>query len=79
MNIQKLTITPLEKGVSAYITQNPTTESAGRLISERLLSSSGYYNTEKPARALRKIPKWMKGFVNPEALVVKDRKFKINI
>lgn len=78
MNIQKLTITPLEKGLSSYVTQNPTIESAGRLISERLLSSNGYYNREKPARALRKIPKWMKDFVNPETLVVKERKFDIN-
>lgn len=78
MKINKLTITSLECGFPNYICKRPSNESAGILIKERLAAAQSQYNSERPARALRKIPKWLKGFVNPKALVVKERKFDIN-
>ncbi len=78
MEIKKLTISPLISGFQNYVYSRPSNESAGVLIKERLVSGESFYNSDRPARALRKIPKWLKGFVNPKALVVKERKFDIN-
>ena len=71
MKIQKLTITPLENGCPSFFTLNPSTKDAAMMISQRLSHEKSQYNAERPARALRK-------FVNPKALVVKERKFDIN-
>ena len=48
------------------------------MISQRLSHEKSQYNTERPARALRKMSKWLREFANPNALVVKERKFDVN-
>lgn len=78
MKIQKLTITPLENGCPSFFTLNPSAKDAAMMISQRLSHEKSQYNAERPARALRKMPKWLKEFVNPKTLVVKERKFDIN-
>ena len=47
-------------------------------IKELINNKFQIYDAKRPARALRKMPKWLKEFVNPKALVVKERKFDIN-
>lgn len=77
MNVKKLTITPLMSGCQSYETRNPSTEVASLLIKERLSHVDSQYNQTRPPRALRKLPKWLKSFVNPNTLVVKENKFNI--
>ena len=63
MKISKLTITPLSKGWSSTVIENPTTERAQILINDRL--NSGFADFNKKPRVYRRIPKFLKGFVNP--------------
>ena len=78
MKINKLTITPLENGCPSFFILNPSTKDATMMISQRLSHEKSQYNTERPARALRKMSKWLREFANPNALVVKERKFDVN-
>lgn len=78
MKISKLTITPLETGCPSFFVLNPSTKDATMMISQRLSHEKSQYNTERPARALRKMSKWLREFANPNALVVKERKFDVN-
>ena len=73
MKITKLTITPLSKGWYGTVIELPAPERAGRLIKERL--NCGYTNQDKPAGIFRKIPAFLKGFVNPECKKPDERKF----
>lgn len=72
MNISKLTITPLIRNGKCYVTHSPSVETAQMLIKERLVS--GNRNNCVP-RAMRKIPDFLKGLVNPETKVINNRKF----
>ena len=67
MKIQKLTITPLENGCPSFFTLNPSTKDAAMMISQRLSHEKSQYNAERPARALRKMPK-------PEIICCKRKK-----
>ena len=79
MKIQKLTITPVSKDFPySYTTIKPTVEVATQLISDKLRFAESQCAEEKPAKYLRRLKKDLKGFVNPKALVVKERKFDIN-
>ncbi len=73
MNINKLTITPLSKGWPQVIIDRPSIDSAGRLIKEKLSSSIAKNN--QTSRVFRKIPKQLKGLVNPQCKVSTERKF----
>ena len=53
--------------------EKPSAENAGRFIKERL--SLGSYYDNKPAKVFRKIPKFLKGLVNPDCKVTNERKF----
>ena len=75
MKISKLTITPLETGCPSFSILNPSTKDATMMISQRLSHEKAQYNTERP---LRKMSKWLREFANPNALVVKERKFDVN-
>ncbi len=77
MKIAKLTITPLSKGWPGTVIESPSAERAGMLIKDKL--NSGYNDTtQKLPRACRKIPKFLKGFVNP-ATKTGERKFSADI
>ncbi len=73
MQINKLTITPLTSGCYTSIIEKPSPEVAGRFIKERL--STGSYYDNKTAKIFRKIPKFLKGLVNPQSKVSNERKF----
>lgn len=75
MQIKKITITPLSKGLTSTVMEKPSAENAGRFIKERL--SIGSYYDNKPAKIFRKIPKFLKGFVNPDCKVINERKFSM--
>lgn len=68
MDIKNLTITPITKGMAAYRYKNPSNKIASQLITERLLSGSD----NKIPRALRKLPKSLRGWINPKCKVVPD-------
>ena len=53
MNISKLTITPIMNGMPAFSRQNPSTEIAGQLIKERLLTGVN----DKTPKFLKKLTK----------------------
>lgn len=73
MQIKKLTITPLSKGWASTVMEKPSAENVGRFIKERL--SLGSYYDNKSAKVFRKIPKFLKGLVNPDCKVTNERKF----
>lgn len=73
MQIKKLTITPLSKGWASTVMEKPSAENAGRLIKERL--NSGYAGDSGTAKVFKKIPKFLKGLVNPDCKVTNERKF----
>ena len=75
MQVKKITITPLMNGCPKIVREMPSAEIAGILIKERLAAYPSQYNEQKSARVFRKLPAWMKGFVNPKALVSKERRF----
>ena len=75
MNIQKLTITPLEKGYPRIVSENPTNASASLLMKERLAMKNSHYNKETTPRVFKKLPDWLKNLVNPKTLVSKERHF----
>ena len=64
MNISKLTIAPVIKGAKGFVIENPTTERAHRLIAEKLSTN---YENPKPVKF--KLPKCLRGFVNPKTRV----------
>ena len=70
MHINKLTITPLNKGFSPFVQYGPTCDTAGILIKERLASG----RNERIPRAMKKIPKFLKGFVNPDTKFIRENK-----
>lgn len=67
MDIKKLTITPVIRGARKITINNPTQERAHRLMTERLCSN---YENEKPVRL--KLPKILRGFVNPKTRVIEN-------
>ena len=67
MKISKLTITPLSKGWASTVIDNPSSERAKMLINDRL--NSGFADHDQKARVYRRIPKFLKGFVNPATKV----------
>lgn len=69
MDIIKLTITPVIRGAQKFTVNNPTTERAQRLITERLCTN---YENKKLAKL--KLPKFLKGFVNPQTRVFEKLK-----
>lgn len=75
MDIKKLTITPIQNGFSQIVSHNPTQASASLLMKERLAMKVSTYNQETTPRVFRKLPDWLKGFVNPKTLVFKERHF----
>lgn len=70
MNINKLTITPIMSGMPSFSRQNPSTEIACQLIKERLICGS---NNSTP-KFLKKLPKALRGWVNPECKIVPNVK-----
>lgn len=76
MHIQKLTIAPLVSGCQQTVIKRPSPDIAGLLIKEKLSSCYGY-EQGKLTRVLRKMSKTLKGFINPEYKVVKERKFSL--
>ena len=72
MYIKKLTITPVSY-IRSQIIFNPSTNLTAEMIKNRLYVGNDY--DTKVARALRKIPKHLKGWVNPECLVVSNKRF----
>lgn len=71
MQITKLTLTPLAKGWPGAVIETPSASRAGRLIKERL--SSGYQDNSRQPRVFRRIPKFLKGIVNPATKISSDR------
>ena len=71
MNISKLTITPIMSEASSIVIKNPTSERAAFLMKERLVSGS--YESQLLAQRQelkhKKLPTWLKNFVNPETWV----------
>ena len=64
MNISKLTITSIHKKGSSVVISNPTTDFATTMIQDRLNTKIGYGESNK-INSLRKIPKFLKGIINP--------------
>lgn len=79
MDIKKLTITPIQKGLPQIVSHNPTQASASLLMKERLAMKASPYNKETTPRVFKKLPDWLKGFVNPKTLVSKERHFHTEI
>ncbi len=76
MKVSKLTITPwFSKGIAQHFVE-PTEKAAATLVKERLSLRSDDRST---ARIFRKIPKSLKGFVNPQSKVSTERKFTIDV
>ena len=75
MQIKKLTLTPLAKGYNATVIEKPSTQRAGILIKEKLCAKSLDY--QKPAKIFRRIPKALKGIINPETKVPNEQNFSI--
>lgn len=73
MQVNKLTITPFIKGCKPYITQEPNKHMAFTLIKERLMHKDSSY--QKIPNCLRRLPKNIPSWVNPETHVVNLRKF----
>ena len=67
MQISKLTITPISKGWAKTVINNPSTQRSQLLINDRL--HSGFKEYGEQPRVFRRIPKFLKGFVNPAAKV----------
>ena len=79
MDINKLTITPIQKGFPQIVSYNPTQTSASLLMKERLAMKASPYNKETTPRVFKKLPGWLKDFVNPKTLVSKERHFHTEI
>lgn len=69
MDIKRLTITPVIRGARKIVIDNPSQERAQRLMTERLCSN---YENEKPVRL--KLPKFLRGLVNPKTRVIESLK-----
>lgn len=67
MNITKLTITPIHKGITPFVEKNPSCEIASILIKDRLTSGA---KTDIP-KILKKVPDFLKGLVNPNTKVAR--------
>lgn len=76
MNITKLTINPIFAQGKKVIITNPTPTEAKNLLSQKL---SMNYKDGKVAKVFRKIPKNLKGLVNPQTKVVNEHKFCMDI
>ncbi len=76
MNVTKLTITPWCSKGATQVFEKPSINMSATLIKERLSVAP---REDKPARIFRKIPKILKGFVNPECKVSNERKFSMDI
>ncbi len=74
MKISKLTITPLSKGWAQTVIENPSTERAQNLIKDRL--NSGFPDYNRKPRVYRRIPKFLKGFVNPATKIGESKLLK---
>lgn len=77
MQVKKLIITPIVKGGRSVVSNQPSESVASMLIKDRMLLGNHTEEANKIPKALKKIPKNLKGFVNPECKVVNDRKFTI--
>ena len=62
MEIKRLIITPIIRGTQGFVSYKPSVETARTLITERVSAT----HTKLP-KSLRKIPKWLKNFVNQES------------
>ena len=68
MYVQKLTLTPAYKGFHRIIRYCPSPESASTLIKDRI---SMFRQDGKIPRAMRRLPKRLRGWVNPDCWVHK--------
>ena len=60
MEIKRLTITPIMKGLKGFTINNPSVNSAQLLIRERLLTNYGYNTISKSSKKIpHKIPSWV--------------------
>ena len=71
MFIKKLTLTPVSKRYEKTVERYVDPGKAGEMIKARLWLGNSY--DDKISRPLRKLPKQLKGWVNPKYLVVKDK------
>lgn len=69
MDIKRLTITPIIRGTKGFVINNPTPERAQKLIIERLSSN---YEYTKPVKI--RLPKFLRGFVNPKTRAIENFK-----
>ena len=77
MNISKLIITPWVTGGTVQRCDKPANQVASIQVKERL--SLANIDNQRTARVFRKIPKSLKGFVNPETKVSTERKFSMDV
>jgi hypothetical protein len=73
MQVNKLTITPFIKGYKAYTTYEPENNMAFTLIKERLMYRDSSY--QKIPKRIKRLPKNIPSWVNPETHVNKFKKF----
>ena len=66
MEIKKLIITPIARGFNGFSIDYPSSSTATTLIKERML-----YQTQnvKLSKVTKKIPKFLKGWVNMETYI----------
>jgi len=67
MEIRRLIISPIMKGCQPIIRENPTPQAASILIKDKL---SITYEQKVP-KILKRLPKHLRGWVNPDTLVIK--------
>lgn len=76
MIVSKLTITPWITGGRVQHFIQPTEKTVATLVKERL---SVAVRDDRTARVFRKLPKALKGFVNPKSIVSTERKFSMDM
>lgn len=76
MIVNKLTLTPWISGGSIQTFAKPTEQMAATLLKERLSLGA---NDNTTARIFKKIPKSLRGFVNPKCKVSCERKFSMDV
>ncbi|MBE7702423.1 MAG: hypothetical protein E7Z89_00070 [Cyanobacteria bacterium SIG28] len=72
MNVDKLIITPIVPKASKVVINDLTASRASDLIKDKLeISRPRIGDTNKKALKHFKLPKFLRGFVNPETRVIK--------
>ena len=66
MEIRRLTITPIIKGLKGFSTYNPSVDTAKLLMKERLSTNYDYYKIPK---RLKKLPENIPNWVNKKTFV----------